>query len=111
MGIFGKFGAVFAAMPSPVLGGMQTFLYSTIAISGMRILATIVWTRRNRFILSAAFGLGLLDIVVCYRSTPIETWLLTCSCIIGAGVVLVSAGLQWRQRTARRVSGRSQFDG
>ncbi|KAL9535908.1 putative purine permease [Sphaerulina musiva] len=64
MGIFGKFGAVFAAMPSPVLGGMQTFLYSTIAISGLRILATISWTRRNRFILSAALGLGLLDIVV-----------------------------------------------
>lgn len=29
----------------------------------MRILATIPWTRRNRFILSASFGLGLLDIV------------------------------------------------
>lgn len=43
---------------------MQTFLYATIAVSGMRILATIAWTRRNRFILSAAFGLGLLDIVV-----------------------------------------------
>lgn len=42
---------------------MQTFLYATIAVSGMRILATIPWTRRNRFILSAAFGLGLLDIV------------------------------------------------
>ncbi|CAK1354661.1 unnamed protein product [Cercospora beticola] len=64
MGVFGKFGAVFASMPSTVLGGMQTFLYATIAISGMRILATISWTRRNRFILSAAFGLGLLDIVV-----------------------------------------------
>ncbi|KAI5371182.1 putative nucleobase cation symporter 2 family [Septoria linicola] len=64
MGIFGKFGAVFASMPSTVLGGMQTFLYATIAISGMRILATIAWTRRNRFILSASFGLGLLDIVV-----------------------------------------------
>ncbi|KAK4634064.1 Putative purine permease [Fulvia fulva] len=63
MGVFGKFGGVFAAMPSVVLGGMQTFLYATIAISGMRILASIPWTRRNRFILSASFGLGLLDIV------------------------------------------------
>ena len=63
MGIFGKFGAVFASMPSEILGGMQTFLYATIAISGMRILATIAWSRRNRFILAASFGLGLLDIV------------------------------------------------
>lgn len=72
MGIFGKFGAVFAAMPSPVLGGMQTFLYSTIAISGLRILATISWTRRNRFILSAALGLGLLDIVVRIMNAPVQ---------------------------------------
>ena len=63
MGVFGKFGGVFAAMPWVVFGGMQTFLYATIAISGIRILATIPWTRRNRFILSASFGLGLLDIV------------------------------------------------
>jgi len=63
MGIFGKFGAVFASMPASVLGGMQTFLYATIAVAGLRVLALIPWTRRNRFILSAALGIGLMDIV------------------------------------------------
>lgn len=63
MGIFGKFGAVFASMPSSVLGGMQTFLYATIAVAGLRVLALIPWTRRNRFILSAALGIGLMDII------------------------------------------------
>ncbi|KAK5125875.1 hypothetical protein LTR08_005122 [Meristemomyces frigidus] len=63
MGIFGKFGAVFASMPASVLGGMQTFLYATIAVAGLRVLAMIPWTRRNRFILTAALGIGLMDII------------------------------------------------
>ncbi|KAK5115414.1 hypothetical protein LTR85_009874 [Meristemomyces frigidus] len=63
MGIFGKFGAVFASMPTSVLGGMQTFLYATIAVAGLRVLALIPWTRRNRFILTAAMGIGLMDII------------------------------------------------
>jgi len=63
MGIFGKFGALFGAMPPSVLGGMQVFLYSTIAVAGIRVLGLIAWTRRNRFILTVALGFGFIDIV------------------------------------------------
>jgi xanthine/uracil permease len=80
MGIFGKFGAVFGSMvrsspsaiflsgadylqPPSVLGGMQVFLYSTIAVAGIRVLGLISFTRRNRFILTAALGVGFIDIV------------------------------------------------
>lgn len=63
MGIFGKFGAVFASMPPSVLGGMQVFLYSTIAVAGVRVLSLIPWTRRNRFILSTSLAIGFVDIV------------------------------------------------
>jgi xanthine/uracil permease len=63
MGILGKFGAVFGSMPPSVLGGMQVFLYSTIAVAGVRVLALIAFTRRNRFILTAALGIGFMDIV------------------------------------------------
>ena len=79
MGMFGKFGAVFGSMvcskilesrletdmvkPPSVLGGMQVFLYSTIAVAGIRVLGLIAWTRRNRFILTAALGIGFIDIV------------------------------------------------
>ncbi|KAF2498742.1 purine permease [Lophium mytilinum] len=63
MGIFGKFGAVFASMPPSVLGGMQVFLYSTIAVAGIRVLGLIPWTRRDRFILSASLAIGFIDIV------------------------------------------------
>jgi uracil-xanthine permease len=63
MGIFGKFGAVFASMPPSVLGGMQVFLYSTIAVAGIRVLGLLAWTRRERFILTASLGIGFIDIV------------------------------------------------
>lgn len=62
MGVIAKFGAVFASMPPSVLGGMQVFLYSTIAVAGVRVLALIKWTRRDRFILTVALGIGFMDI-------------------------------------------------
>lgn len=62
MGVVAKFGAVFASMPPSVLGGMQVFLYSTIAVAGIRVLALIAWTRRDRFILTVALGIGFMDI-------------------------------------------------
>ncbi|KIX99218.1 uncharacterized protein Z520_04794 [Fonsecaea multimorphosa CBS 102226] len=63
MGFFGKFGAVFSAMPPSVLGGMQVFLYGTIAVAGIRVLGMVPFTRRNRFILTVALGIGFVDIV------------------------------------------------
>ncbi|KAJ5915860.1 hypothetical protein N7454_011001 [Penicillium verhagenii] len=63
MGVFGKFGAVLGSMPPSVLGGMQVFLYSTITVTGIRVLSLVPFTRRNRFILTAALGIGFMDIV------------------------------------------------
>lgn len=63
MGIFGKFGAVFASMPPSILGGMQAFLYSTIVVAGVRVLSMTAFTRRDRFIMAASLGIGLIDVV------------------------------------------------
>ncbi|KAI8941899.1 hypothetical protein NX059_000013 [Plenodomus lindquistii] len=62
MGVIAKFGAIFASIPPSVLGGMQVFLYSTIAVAGIRVLALIAWTRRDRFILAVSLGIGFMDI-------------------------------------------------
>ncbi|KAI2788225.1 Purine permease [Penicillium oxalicum] len=59
MGIFSKFAAALVSIPSAVLGGMTTFLFSSVAVSGIRIISTIDFTRRNRFILTASFSLGM----------------------------------------------------
>src|SRR5437763_3451330 len=58
MGVFSKFAAAIVSIPSPVLGGMTTFLFSAVAVSGVRIISTVPFTRRNRFILTAAFSIG-----------------------------------------------------
>lgn len=58
MGIFSKFAAALVAIPSSVLGGMTTFLFASVAISGIRIISTVPFTRRNRFVLTAAMSMG-----------------------------------------------------
>ena len=58
MGIFAKFAAALVAIPSSVLGGMTTFLFTAVAVSGIRIISTMPFTRRNRFILTAGLTLG-----------------------------------------------------
>jgi xanthine/uracil permease len=54
-----KFAAALVAIPSAVLGGMTTFLFSAVVASGIRIISTMPFTRRNRFILTAGFTLGI----------------------------------------------------
>ncbi|KAI4285279.1 MAG: hypothetical protein L6R35_004698, partial [Caloplaca aegaea] len=67
MGIFSKFAAALVAIPAAVLGGMTTFLFSAVAISGIRIISTVNFTRRNRFILTAAMALG-------FGATLVPNW-------------------------------------
>eukprot|EP00168_Porphyra_purpurea_P009116 TRINITY_DN2202_c0_g1_i4.p1 TRINITY_DN2202_c0_g1~~TRINITY_DN2202_c0_g1_i4.p1 ORF type:complete len:508 (-),score=198.00 TRINITY_DN2202_c0_g1_i4:154-1677(-) len=58
-GVIGKIGGLFVAIPDAVIGGMTTFLFANVAVSGVRILATLDWDRRDRFIVSASLALGL----------------------------------------------------
>lgn len=67
MGIFAKFASALTAIPSAVLGGMTTFLFAAVASSGIRIISTMPFTRRNRFILTASLALGL-------GATLLPTW-------------------------------------
>ncbi|GAA6014475.1 hypothetical protein JCM10207_001620 [Rhodosporidiobolus poonsookiae] len=62
MGVFSKFGSVFVAMPTSLIGGLTVFLFAAVAISGLNILSHVPWTRRNRFIATAALSLGFASI-------------------------------------------------
>lgn len=66
-GIFAKFAAALVAIPSPVIGGMTTFLFASVAVSGIRIISTVPFTRRNRFILTCALAIG-------YGATLVPNW-------------------------------------
>lgn len=63
-GIAGKVGAIFVAAPPSVIGGFTTFLFGSVTASGLRILAYAPWTRRDRFIVTAAGALGLAALSV-----------------------------------------------
>lgn len=67
MGVFAKFSAALVAIPSPVLGGMTTFLFCAVAVSGMAIVSRVPFNRRTRFILTASLALG-------YGATLVPTW-------------------------------------
>jgi xanthine/uracil permease len=41
-----------------------TFLFGAVAVSGIRVLAYAKWTRRDRFIATCAFALGLASLCV-----------------------------------------------
>ncbi|KAI2604086.1 Xanthine/uracil permease [Hypoxylon fragiforme] len=68
MGIFAKFAAALVAIPSPVLGGMTTFLFCAVAVSGIAIITRgVPFNRRNRFILTAGLSIG-------YGATMVPTY-------------------------------------
>ncbi|KAH6667065.1 uric acid-xanthine permease [Plectosphaerella plurivora] len=65
MGLFTKFAAALIAIPSAVLGGMTTFLFASVAVSGMAIITKgMTFSRRNRFILTAGLVWGYGGILV-----------------------------------------------
>ncbi|KAJ7092936.1 xanthine/uracil permease [Mycena belliarum] len=63
-GVLGKISGALLAIPNPVLGGVTTFLFASVAVSGLRVLSFARYTRRDRFVLAAALSFGLGDLLV-----------------------------------------------
>ena len=59
LGLFPIIGAIFLLIPKPVLGGATLVLFGTIAVAGIRILATQKTDLRRIYIMAVSFGLGL----------------------------------------------------
>ena len=51
-----------------VLGGMTTFLFASVCVSGIKVISIDGFSRRNRFILTISLGLGLGVTLVRSRS-------------------------------------------
>ncbi|KAF9048052.1 Xanthine/uracil permease [Hymenopellis radicata] len=62
-GVLGKVSGAFLAIPNPVLGGVTTFLFASVAVSGLRVLSFVSFTRRDRFVLAAALSFGFADLL------------------------------------------------
>ncbi|KAJ7758329.1 permease family-domain-containing protein [Mycena metata] len=63
-GILGKTSGALLAIPNSVLGGVTTFLFASVAVSGLRVLSFAQYTRRDRFVLAAALSFGIGDLLV-----------------------------------------------
>lgn len=59
MGLFPIIGAFFLIIPKPVLGGATVVLFASIAVAGIRILASQEMTLRRIYIMAVSFGLAL----------------------------------------------------
>lgn len=59
LGFFPIIGGVFRLIPNPVLGGATLVLFGSIAVAGIRILASQEIDRRKIYIMAVSFGLGL----------------------------------------------------
>ncbi|GME66902.1 unnamed protein product [[Candida] boidinii] len=64
MGIFSKFAAALVAIPKAVLGGMTSFLFTAVAVSGLKIISSTPFTRRDRFVLTCSLLPGFGSILV-----------------------------------------------
>ena len=64
MGIFSKFAGTLVSIPKPVLGGMTSFLFTLVAVSGIKIISTAQLLRRDRFILTASLLPGFGSVLV-----------------------------------------------
>lgn len=59
LGLFPIFGALFTLIPKPVLGGATLVLFGSIAVAGIRILATQPIDRKAIYVMAISFGFGL----------------------------------------------------
>jgi len=57
--VFSKFAGIITTIPICVLGGMVTFLFSNVAVSGIAIIGRAGLTRRDRLILAISLGVGI----------------------------------------------------
>lgn len=58
LGLFPMFGAILQNIPKPVLGGATLVMFATIAVAGIKIIASQTINRRSSLIIATSFGLG-----------------------------------------------------
>ncbi|KAK9809309.1 hypothetical protein WJX73_003576 [Symbiochloris irregularis] len=76
-GVLGNVGAFFTYVPNCVLGGIETFLFGTIAVAGIKVLVEEhLIDRRTRFIVAIAGGVGIGVTIVPNFATA-HLWLIS----------------------------------
>lgn len=64
MGVIGKFSAAIVAIPKAVIGGMTTFLFTSVLLSGLSLISNCKFTRRDRLVLTISLMWGFASLLV-----------------------------------------------
>ena len=102
LGLIPKFGAVIAALPTPVLGGAGLVLFATVAASGVRTLGRVNFDgNSNIVILAVSIGIGVIPIAVpnFYSSFPVWFQTIFDSGISAAAIVAVTLNIVFNMTT------------
>jgi len=59
LGLFPVVGALFVLIPQPVIGGAMVLLFGSIAVAGIRLIASEPFDRKRILVMSVSFGLGM----------------------------------------------------
>lgn len=59
IGLFPIFGAILQTMPQPVLGGATLVMFGTVAVAGIKVLASAKLDRRDMLIIATSVGIGI----------------------------------------------------
>lgn len=59
MGMFPIFGAILQTMPKSVLGGATLVMFGTVAVAGIRVLASAKLGRRDMMVIAISIGMGI----------------------------------------------------
>ncbi|PWN46039.1 Xanthine/uracil permease [Ceraceosorus guamensis] len=64
-GILGKIAGAILAIPAPILGGVTSFLFASVAVAGLSLIARVdMQSRRNRFVLASSLMMGCGNLLV-----------------------------------------------
>jgi xanthine permease XanP len=95
LGLFPMIGVVLQAIPKPVLGGATLVMFATIAVAGIKILASEPIDRRKSLIIATSLGagLGILMVPEAIQGLPIFFKNILSSAVTTAGFTAIVMSL------------------
>ncbi|AQA17719.1 xanthine permease XanP [Halioglobus japonicus] len=95
LGLFQGVGDFLLSIPKPVLGGATLVMFGTVAVAGIKILATEELDRRKVIIIAVSFGLGLGLALVpeVFAQTPLLFQNIFSSAAATAGLTAITLSL------------------
>ncbi|MEM7444264.1 MAG: nucleobase:cation symporter-2 family protein [Pseudomonadota bacterium] len=103
MGLIPEVGALFVAIPQPVIGGAMVVLFGSIAVAGIRLLSSAPFDRKRVLVLAVSLGLGMGAALVpeAFQDLPAIARSVTGSPIALSGLAAIVLSVAIPDRTDR----------